>query len=144
MLARVLASIPERVLTYAIDEAIQPRLSAALKKLHIEEYQVSPEELGESVGHLAGLPGFNEKKATPPAEGTAVSCRGVLCMCGFSNKRMDELLDLLRREDIRIPLRAKMTETNKNWSFGAWIEELSREHEAVIQRLKKQQEATKR
>ena len=64
-------------------------------------------------------------------------------MCGFSNKRMDELLDLLRREDIRIPLRAKMTETNKNWSFGAWIEELSREHEAVIQRLKKQQEATK-
>ena len=49
MKARVLTSIPERVLTYAIDEAIQPRLSAALKKLHIEEYQVSPEELGEPV-----------------------------------------------------------------------------------------------
>lgn len=66
MKARVLASIPERVLTYAIDEAIQPRLSAALKKLHIEEYQVSPEELGESVGHLAGLPGFNEKRLPHP------------------------------------------------------------------------------
>ncbi len=134
-------NIPERVLTYAVEESIQPRLSAALEKLRIEEYRVSPEETELPVGRLAGLPGYEEKRPFQPAgKGkTAAPARGFLCMCGLSDKRMDELLDLLRREEIFIPIRAKLTETNKDWSFAAWMEELSREHEAVVRQLKNRQ-----
>ena len=140
MKARVVSHIPERVLIYGVEETVQHRLSAVLQKLQIEEYRVSSGDLQKTVGCLAGLPGYGDKEAPFVSKETAVpSQKGVLCMCGLSNKRMDALLQVLREEDIRIPIRAKMTETNKDWSFGAFMEELSKEHEAVINRLKKQE-----
>ncbi len=110
MKARVVSHIPERALTYAVEEAVQPRLSAVLQKLQIEEYRVSPGELQKTVGCLAGLPGYGDKEAPFVSKETAASSpKGVLCMCGLSNKRLDALLQALREEDIRIPIRAKIS-----------------------------------
>ena len=53
MKAHVIAPIQERVLSFAIDGAVQPQLSQILQELSIEERPVTMEELGQDVGYLA-------------------------------------------------------------------------------------------
>ena len=53
MKARVTGNQPEKVLTFAIDQTLQPLLSETLQKLSIDEYRVPPEACGQSVGYLS-------------------------------------------------------------------------------------------
>lgn len=133
MKARVTTKIPERVLSFQLEEALQQRLSMVLQQLGIQEYQVTPEELSQQVGYLAGFPGFGKRADAPAASPV---CGGVLCMCGISSARMNTLLKALREHEIEIPLKAAVTATNQHWSFARLIEELSKEYEA-FQRQKR-------
>ena len=133
MKAHIVSPIPERVLLYAVDEKIRPKLSAVLQRLSIEECIVTDLDLAQDVGYLAGFPGFVSKEeavTAPPA------CGGVLCMCGISNQRMNLLLKSLREEGSAVPLKAMVTATNQRWSFVKLIEELSKEHQAILQQKK--------
>ena len=130
MKAHVRASVPERVLTYAIDESVEPQLSAALQTLAIEERQISTGELQQDVGYLAGFSGYEKKEN---AETVSLSCEGVMVMCGLSEARANALLKTLHEHNIRIPLKAMITPTNQNWSFVKLAEELTREHQAIKQ-----------
>ena len=127
MKARI-TKAPERVLTYGIDPATRPLLSAALEELGIEERGISPDQLGQTVGWLAGFPGFSpdrDRECPPPPS------IPVLCMCGLSGARVNALLAALRKRDVHIPLKAVSTPTNQNWTFLQLIEELKREHTAL-------------
>lgn len=62
----------------------------------------------------------------PPAS------EGVLCMCGMSSQRIDCFIKTLKEYQIDIPIKATVTATNQKWSFGALVEELNREHEAIL------------
>lgn len=135
MKARIVEKTPERVLTFAVQEPERPGLTAVLKKLAIEERIVTEEELGQEVGYLAGLPGFSKKEAVQAAP----ACDGVLCMCGFSDGRMDTLLKNLRGAGVNIPIKAVLTATNRYWRFGELIEELAKEHEAMAAARKREQ-----
>ena len=137
MKAHISGKLPERVLTFAVDEAARPGLSAVLQKLSVQEVQITAGELGQDVGYLAGLPGFRKKES--PASAEAPACQGVLCMCGFSNGRMDTLLKSLREARVFIPIKSVVTATNRHWSFGKLIEELSKEHEAMEAARRKRQ-----
>ena len=128
MKAHIAAKVPERALSYAVEPAMQPLLSAVLKALSIEEYSVSPDELGQKVGYLAGFPGFSETEEHPAAP----SCGGVLCMCGMSSARMDELLKALRTNGVSVPIKAMATAMNQSWSFAELVTELIKEHEAIL------------
>ncbi|MGI5896401.1 MAG: DUF3783 domain-containing protein [Oscillospiraceae bacterium] len=133
MKAHIVSPIPERVLVYAVEQELRPKLTTVLQRLSIEEYIVSDLDLAQDVGYLAGFPGFASKEeavSAPPA------CGGVLCMCGISNQRMNLLLKSLREEEIVIPLKAMVTATNQRWSFVKLIEELSKEHQAILQQKK--------
>ena len=71
---------------------------------------------------------FYEKRSpreTPASE-------GVLCMCGMSSQRIDCFIKTLKEYQIDIPIKATVTATNQKWSFGALVEELNREHEAIL------------
>ena len=139
MKARRMAPLKELALTYGLDEPAQARLSAALQRLGIEERQVSPDELGQTVGALAGLPGFDgkavgkaESAGTPgPREAGELPGGGMLGLWGLSRQRIDLLLRTLTQEGIRIPLKAVVTPTSQHWPFRQWMEELLREHAAL-------------
>lgn len=62
----------------------------------------------------------------PPAS------EGVLCMCGMSSQRIDRFIKTLKEYQIDIPIKATVTATNQKWSFGALVEELNREHKAIL------------
>ncbi len=136
MKSHVISPVPERVLSYGIDEAVQPLLSAVLQEFSIEERCVSPQELGQEVGYLAGFPGFEKKEETT---GEQLSCGGVICFCGISNARINTLLKTLNEKKALIPLKAVVTATNQRWSFSKLIEELLKENRAIAEMRKRKQ-----
>ena len=128
MKARIRVQIPERVLTFAIEEEVRPKLTAVLEELGLGERLVTTDELGCKVGYLAGFYGYDGEAQpyTPPAE-----ARGVLCMSGMSDSRMDALLTAVERQGVDLPLKAIVTAVNQNWPFGQLIEELIQERAAL-------------
>ena len=128
MKARVRTTVPQRVLTYVPDGAAAEGLSAELQGMRLEERRISAEELGQTVGYLAGLSGYEEKTK---AEAAPSLGEGMMVMCGLSEARMDALLRALREGNVRIPLKAVITPTNQSWSFGKLAEELAKERQAI-------------
>lgn len=137
MKARIVEKQPERILTFSIDEAMRTELSAVLQRLSMEEIQINTEDLGQEVGYLAGLPGFQKKEGVPEEE--PLACQGVLCMCGLSNGRMDTLLKSLREARVNIPIKSVVTATNQHWSFSKLVKELAKEHETMEAMRKKKE-----
>lgn len=54
----------------------------------------------------------------------------MLVMAGLNERQMDALLTGLRRQKVRIPLKAVVTPTNMGWTAQALYRELCREREA--------------
>ena len=129
MKARIVTKIPERVLLFAIDKTVQEKLNGILQKLDIQSHTVINRELGQDVGYLAGFHVFQEK---PMSDVVPPASEGVLCMCGMSSQRIDCFIKTLKEYQIDIPIKATVTATNQKWSFGALVEELNREHEAIL------------
>ena len=129
MKAHIVAKIPERVLLFAIDKTVQDELDGILKQLDIQSHTVTDRELGQDVGYLAGFHGFQEK---PMSDVVSPVSEGVLCMCGMSSQRIDRFIKILKEHQVDIPIKATVTATNQKWSFGALVEELNREHEAIL------------
>ena len=85
---------------------------------------------GETVGFLAGLPGF--EAGTTAGEEIPVIPEEMLVMKQFSSRRLDELLLNLRKAGVpRIALKAVVTEQNAQWPFYSLYQELRKEHEAM-------------
>lgn len=114
-----------RVLLYGLPKET-PAGSAAreiLAALGIAVTEVASYQLLQPVGVLAGFDG----EAAQLYFGRAPH-QPVLVMAGFSSAQLDGLLAALRHAGVVIPLKAVLTEHNRNWSMLALIEELQREH----------------
>lgn len=137
------------------------KLKGVLVRMGVRIKNISPDQVNQKVGYLAGLPGFTEIEAQPmdteverrpadteieaepvdtevergPAdtEVTAVSMdEEMLVMKNFTSRRMDELLMNLRKAGVpRIALKAVITEQNSHWTFRQLYRELKEEHKAM-------------
>ena len=128
-----MAKIMESVLYYnpGTPETMEhvAKLKGVLVRMGIRIRNVSPEQVNQTVGYLAGVPGFEENKEAgePPVIGEEM-----LVLKQFSNRRLDELLLNLRRAGVpRIALKAVLTEHNCGWTFYALYNELREEHEKM-------------
>ncbi|MCI8725528.1 MAG: DUF3783 domain-containing protein [Hungatella sp.] len=137
------------------------KLKGVLVRMGVRIKNISPDQVNQKVGYLAGLPGFTEIEAQPmdteverrpadteieaepvdtevergPAdtEVTAVSMdEEMLVMKNFTSRRMDELLMNLRKAGVpRIALKAVITEQNSHWTFRQLYRELKEEHKTM-------------
>lgn len=88
---------------------------------------VEEQDLGRTVADLCGLPGAGEgREPLSPADPTPA-----LVLWGLDRKALDAFLDGLKAAGVRIPLKAVVTPTNRDWTFAALLEELHAEHRAV-------------
>ena len=87
--------------------------------------ELTADEFGIVIGFLAGLDGFTDEKQD--AQGSFDE--EMLIMCGLSGGEMNALLNALRRENVNIPLKAVLTETNAKWSPARLYKELSAERD---------------
>lgn len=102
-------------------------LSAAAARLGVRVVTVSPQQAGETVGRLAGLPAAPLAN-TAPAEALPGTAAAVFC--GLSEEKLDQLLAALRASGQTIPLKAVLTPHNQNWPFASLLRELQAEHNA--------------
>jgi hypothetical protein len=104
------------------------KLKAVLVRMGIRIKNISPEQVNQTVGYLAGFDGFEEKEQEncPDLE------EEILVMKNFSNRRIDELLLNLRRAGVpKIDLKAVITDTNCKWKFYDLYLELKKEHDTM-------------
>ncbi|WP_077612961.1 DUF3783 domain-containing protein [Clostridium sp. Marseille-P2415] len=104
------------------------RLKAVLVRMGIRIKNISPDQLSQTVGYLAGFDGFleQEQEECPAVE------EEILVMKNFSNRRLDELLMNLKRAGVpKIALKAVITDTNCKWKFYDLYQELKKEHDTM-------------
>jgi len=103
------------------------KLRFVLAKLGLRAREVKREELGQPVGFLAGLDGF---QSTETYEGEGFSDE-MLVMCGLADAQIGALLTALRQARVPVALKAVLTEENAGWSSLQLHEELCRERDAL-------------
>ena len=128
-----MAKIMETVLYYnpGTPETMKhvTKLKSVLVRMGIRIRNIDPDQVNQTVGYLAGVPGFEENKDAGEAP---VIGEEMMVLKQFSNRRLDELLLNLRKAGVpRIALKAVLTEHNCGWTFYALYHELREEHEKM-------------
>lgn len=141
----------ETVLYYTPEKSDADRLlKGVLIRMGVRIKNAGPAEAGQTVGYLAGLPGFEETKAEENAPETAEPKAGesapeafgeaplliperMLVLRDFGNRRLEEMLSGFRKAKVPpIPLKAVLTEHNCGWTLAELYRELKEEHEKMI------------
>lgn len=105
------------------------KLKGTLVQMGIRIRMISPAQVTQTVGYLAGLPDYEE---LPLPDCIPEIPQEVLVMKYFTGSRMDQLFSAMRRLGIpRIDLKAVVTDTNAGWSFYELYEEIKKEHEQM-------------
>ncbi len=125
MKARIIPSIPETVLHYNIG-AKKVLIEQVAASLDMKCTEIPVDKAGESIGFLAGYNGFSSNGSSVEAEGEC------LIFSGIDSKRLDMLLKSMRMSGLNIPLKAIVTSHNQSRSVEWLIDELKKEHEAMM------------
>ena len=126
----------ELVLYYSTGDARMKKqemmMKSVLVRMGVKIRNVAPDQVMESVGYLAGVPGFEKREVLqqPEAEETIPQItEQMLVMKDFTSRRIDTLLLNLRKAKVpKINLKAIVTEQNAGWSFYHLYEEIGEEH----------------
>ena len=107
-------------------------MKSVLVRMGVKIRNVAPDQVMESVGYLAGVPGFEKREVLqqPEAEEKIPQItEQMLVMKDFTSRRIDTLLLNLRKAKVpKINLKAIVTEQNAGWSFYHLYEEIVEEH----------------
>jgi hypothetical protein len=118
----------ETVLMYGFKDPQRMReINYVMVQMGIRVKVIKDEQLGQTVGYLAGVKGMEEN---PNAEVYPPLDEEVLVMYNFSiDKRIDLMLSNIKKRGLEgIPLKCIMTSTNKKWTFYDLAKELEKEH----------------
>lgn len=114
------------------------KLKSVLVRMGVRIRNVTPEQVLEKVGALAGISGYErgEQNAAELQEGALpVIPEEMLVMHGFTSRRIDELLLGLRKAGVsKVDLKAIVTPSNAEWTFYHLYEEIREEHERMKQK----------
>lgn len=129
MRSRIIPTVPETILSYNIGEKAA-KLEEAAGSLNMKHVPIPTDKAGETVGFLAGYSGFS-------SNGTAVSAEGeCVIFSGISGKRLDALLEAMRKCGADIPLKAVVTATNQRQSVEWLLNELEKERNSIEKQKK--------
>lgn len=105
-------------------------MKSVLVRMGVRIRNVGPDQVMETVGHLAGMAGFGPLEQ-PAGELPEIPVQ-MMVLRQFSGSRLDELLLNLRKAGVpKIELKAVLTEHNSGWTFYHLYEELKEEHETM-------------
>lgn len=99
-------------------------LEALLKKSKVELRMVEQDALGLSVAALAGYVDVPQPGRTFEGQPPKASC---LVLSGLTEEVLNRLLDSIKEAGMELDYKAVMTGTNRNWAFGALMQEMEAE-----------------
>lgn len=107
-------------------------MKSVLVRMGVKIRNVAPDQVMESVGYLAGVPGFEKREVLqqPEAEEKIPQItEQMLVRWTLPAGSIDTLLLNLRKAKVpKINLKAIVTEQNAGWSFYHLYEEIGEEH----------------
>ena len=95
---------------------------------------VEKEEYSLPVGEVAEgrtTESINEEAGVKTKEIEAVFQDEMLLMFPENERMLDQALQRMRKEKVQVPLKAVLTEMNKNWTSVTLHDEIMREHEKM-------------
>ena len=105
----------------------------ALEGLGIAPRVVAPEEMGQQVGYLCGLPGYREKKKAP----ALTVDRAMILFHNLTRDELDEALKALHNGGVtRTSLKAMVTPTNSGWPMAKLLGEIHQEQQVMGELMK--------
>ena len=89
------------------------------------------EDPNEPIGVTAGVlsPAMRGTGGLPPAA-------PMLVLCGLSNERLEQFLDVLKSAGLRFPFKAVLTETNRQWLPGVLFAHMLAERAEIQRQLR--------
>ena len=126
----------EAVLMYGFNDPQRMReISYIMMQMGIRIKVIKEEQLGQTVGYLAGVKGMEENAEPKLYEPLGEE---VLVMCNFlSDKRIDQMLSNIKKRGLAwIPLKCILTRSNAAWTFHDLAKELEREHAVLTGKAK--------
>ena len=129
----------EMVLFYTPENTERTRkLKGIFVRLGVRIRNISPEQMGETVGFLAGLEGYGPAEA---GEDFPAPEEEMLVMKNFTSRKIDELILAIRKAGLKkIELKAMVTPTNAGWTFYKLYEEIREERRQVLEQAEKNRE----
>lgn len=129
----------ETVLYYAPEgTAHVGQLKGIVSQMGIKIKNLTPERCVQKIGYLAGAEGFEKRTVSAGCEKYApVMDRELLVLCGFTEERLDQLLDRMKTAGIpKIELKAILTEINAGWTVYQLYRQLCEEDIQYKNRIK--------
>lgn len=130
MKARIRIEEKRLVMLYGLTGDKREKTVKTAKQRGLPVREILPEQLGETLGYLAGYMGFEPSKGQGPAALPGGEC---MVLAGLEERELHSFLDDLRLSGVDIPLKAVVTGPNQSWTFAQLMEELGREREAIRQ-----------
>lgn len=121
----------EMILYYAPDNTPHTSLlRGVMAQMGVKVKNLIPERCIQKIGYLVGIEGMDKREVSEGFQKYApVMNQEMLIIAGFSEERLEELLDKLKAAGVpRIPLKAVVTETNAEWTVYQLYEQLKEEH----------------
>lgn len=118
----------ETVLLYGFRDPQRMReINYVMVQMGIRVKVLKDEQLGQTVGYLAGVKGMEEN---PNPETYEPFDKEVLIMHNFTiDKRIDLMLSNIQKRGLEgIPLKCVLTSSNKKWTLYELAKELEKEH----------------
>ncbi len=118
----------EKVLLYRLGAETEKgaRIQKLLKEIGVQAVELDKTALGQTLGCLAGLPGYPREDAEPPA---TVPEQELMAFSGFSDSRLNAFLRAYREALIPpVHLKAVVTPHNRDWRLCDLFGELEKEH----------------
>ena len=116
------------LLLYNLDRRTGGAIKVLCAKLRLQWREIDPADYDKPLGALLGLPARTE---APDASPALPFREPMLVMANLLRPQFDALLQGMRQQGIRIPLKAVLTPPHITWTSAQLREELQREHEAV-------------
>lgn len=119
-----------RAVLYGLDKGTEKgdAVRLVLDELGIPARTAGLEQLGSSVGALAGCTGMHVSKK--PYEGEIPDCEFLL-LCNIPDKLLNAALAAMQERGCSVGCKATLTAYNRLWPFATLISEVSREHELL-------------
>ena len=127
------SATPEPVALLLNLEATSPKgaaLHQLLAQAGVAARDIKPAQLADSVGYLAGLPGFlpAEERHTG-----VIPTEEFVLLCHMPDENVMELVRAMRAGGCSVGCKATLTEHNRTWPFVRLVQEVSEEHASMTQ-----------
>lgn len=129
----------EKVLLYNFSEQENlQKVQDFFSGLHIKTIVTAQEDYYQKIGFLLGLTGFS---ASPkPEEDNFDFTNKVMVLHNIKGKRLDEILQKMRKNKISTPYKAVVTPLNRFWTLKRLCFNMYKEHGAMLEQQKKRAE----